>query len=159
MARIAAEAERGLRRRGFTDLPRIGSDAESLTDSDVLADAAYNAAKAAKVQAIVIFTATGYSARLISRYRPPVRIIAMTHSPDTVRKLLVHYGVLPVLAPEVTSTDAMLSQIDTLLVEKGLLKAGEKVIFVAGVPIGRTGSTNLMKLHTVAEPSSAPPRF
>lgn len=157
MARIAAEAERGLRRRGFTDVPRIGANGATTIDSEVLADAAYTAAKAANVQAIVIFTATGYSARLISRYRPPVRIIAMTSSLDTVRKLLVNYGVQPVLAPEVTSTDGMLSQIDTLLVEKGLLKAGDKVVFVAGVPIGQTGSTNLMKLHTVAEPRSSPP--
>jgi pyruvate kinase len=45
----------------------------------------------------------------------------------------------------------MLEQIDTLLVEKGLLHAGDKVVFVAGVPIGRAGSTNLMKLHSVGE--------
>src|SRR6202035_5580210 len=105
MARIAAEAERGLRRRGFTDVPRIVQDAGSASDSDVLADAAYTAAKAANVQAIVVSTATGYSARLISRYRPPVKIIAMTSSMDTVRRLLVNFGVMPILAPEVTTTD------------------------------------------------------
>ena len=153
MARIAAEAERGLKRRGFTDVPRSGADAGVTSDSDVLADAAYNAAKAANVQAIVVFTATGYSARLISRYRPPVRIIAMTSSMDTVRRLLVNYGVMPILAPEVTTTDGMLEQVDTLLVQKGLLHVGEKVVFIAGVPIGRSGSTNLMKLHSVAEHS------
>ncbi len=158
MARIAAEAERGLKRRGFTEVPRMGTDAGKASDSDVLADAAYNAAKAANVQAIVVFTATGYSARLISRYRPPVRIIAMTSSMDTVRRLLVNFGVMPILAPEVTTTDEMLEQVDTLLVQKGLLNAGDKVVFVAGVPIGRSGSTNLMKLHRVAEPrtGSAP---
>ena len=128
MARIAAEAERGLKRRGFTDVPRSGADAGVTSDSDVLADAAYNAAKAANVQAIVVFTATGYSARLISRYRPPVRIIAMTSSMDTVRRLLVNYGVMPILAPEVTTTDGMLEQVDTLLVQKGLLHVGEKVV-------------------------------
>ena len=128
------------------------SDSTRIDDSDVLADAAYNAAKAANVQAIVVFTATGYSARLISRYRPPVRIIAMTSSMDTVRRLLVNFGVMPILAPEVTTTDGMLEQVDTLLVQKGILNAGDKVVFVAGVPIGRTGSTNLMKLHRVAEP-------
>lgn len=146
MARIAAEAENGLRRRGFTEPPRI--DASS--DSDILADAAYLAAKAANVEAIVVFTDTGYSARLISRYRPPVKIVAMTSSPGVVRRLLIHYGVVPVLAPAVTSTDEMLQQIDTLLVDRGLLHAGEKVVFVAGTPIGRAGSTNLMKLHRVA---------
>jgi pyruvate kinase len=81
----------------------------------------------------------------------------MTSSTDTVRRLLVNYGVMPILAPEVTSTDEMLGQIDTLLVENGLLHVGDKVVFVAGVPIGRTGSTNLMKLHSVAEAKGAPP--
>jgi pyruvate kinase len=151
MARIAAEAERGLKRRGFTDLPHIVPEAGGSSDSDVVADAAYTAARAASVQAIVVFTTSGYSARLISRYRPPVKIIAMTSSMESVRRLLVNYGVTPILAPEVTSTDGMLEQIDTFLVQKGFLNAGDKVVFVAGQPIGRAGSTNLMKLHRVAE--------
>ncbi len=145
MARIAAEAENGLRRRGFTEPPRI----DAFSDSDILADAAYSTAKASAAEAIVVFTDTGYSARLISRYRPPVKIVAMTSSPEVVRRLLINYGVVPVLAPAVTSTDEMLQQIDTLLVERGLLQAGQKVVFVAGTPIGRAGSTNLMKLHRV----------
>jgi pyruvate kinase len=151
MARIAAEAERGLKRRGFTDLPHIVPEAGGSSDSDVVADAAYTAAKAANVQAIVVYTTSGYSARLISRYRPPVKIIAMTSSMESVRRLLVNYGVMPILAPEVSSTDGMLEQIDTYLVQKGFLNAGDKVVFVAGQPIGRAGSTNLMKLHRVAE--------
>jgi pyruvate kinase len=151
MARIAAEAERGLKRRGFTDLPHVTPETGGSSDSDVVADAAYNAARAANVQAIVVFTTSGYSARLISRYRPPVKIIALTDSVAAVRRLLVNYGVTPLLAPAVSSTDGMLEQIDTLLVQKGFLHAGDKVVFVAGQPIGRAGSTNLMKLHRVAE--------
>jgi pyruvate kinase len=146
MARIAAEAENGIRRRGFTEQHRI--DASS--DSDILADAAYSAARAANVEAIVVFTATGYSARLISRYRPPVKIVAMTSSREVVKRLTINYGVVPVLAPEVTSTDGMLEQIDTLLVDRGLLRPGDKAVFIAGTPVGRAGSTNLMKLHRVA---------
>jgi pyruvate kinase len=151
MARIATEAERGLKRRGFTDLPHVTPESGGSSDSDVVADAAYTAAKQANVQAIVVFTTSGYSARLISRYRPPVKIIAMTGSMDTVRRLLVNYGVMPILAPEATTTDGMLEQIDTVLVQRGLLNAGDKIVFVAGQPIGRAGSTNLMKLHRVAE--------
>jgi pyruvate kinase len=78
-----------------------------------------------------------------------VEIIAMTTSMDTVRRLLVSYAVTPVLAPLATTTDEMLSQMDTLLVGRGLLRSGDKVIFVAGQPIGQAGSTNLMKLHRV----------
>jgi pyruvate kinase len=144
MTRIAAEAERAIRRRGFVDLPYIAGS----SDSDVVADAAFNAARAAGVQAIVVFTHSGYSARLISRYRPPVKVIAMTPA-DSVRRLLVNYGVIPVLAPNTLSTDEMLDRMDTLLVERGLLKPGDKVVFVAGQPVGRAGSTNLMKLHRV----------
>jgi len=145
MVRIAEEAERAIRRRGYVDLPHIAGS----SDSDIVADAAFNAARAADVQAIVVFTDSGYSARLVSRYRPPVKIIAMTASVDTVRRLLVNYGVIPVLAPDTSSTDAMLGQLDTLLVERGLLKPGDKIVFVAGQPVGRAGSTNLMKLHRV----------
>ncbi|HVW86532.1 MAG TPA: pyruvate kinase [Bryobacteraceae bacterium] len=146
MARIAEEAERGIRRRGFADLPHLAGS----SDSDIVADAAFNAARAASVQAIVVFTNSGYSARLVSRYRPPVRIIAMTASMDTVRRLLVNYAVTPVLAPDAMTTDEMLGQMDTLLVQRGLLRPGDKVVFVVGQPVGRAGSTNLMKLHRVA---------
>jgi pyruvate kinase len=145
MTRIAEEAERAIRRRGYVDLPHIAGS----SDSDIVADAAFNAARAADVQAIVVFTDSGYSARLISRYRPPVRILAMTGSVNTARRLLVNYGVIPVLAPETLSTDEMLGQLDTLLVERGFLKPGDKIVFVAGQPVGRAGSTNLMKLHRV----------
>jgi pyruvate kinase len=146
MVRIAEEAERSIRQEGFINLPNLTES----SDSHILADAAFNAARAADVRAIVVFTESGYSARLISRYRPPVEIIAMTASMDTVRRLLVNYAVTPVLAPIAMSTDEMLSQMDTLLVDRGFLRPGDKAIFVAGQPVGQAGSTNLMKLHRVA---------
>ena len=147
MVRIAEEAERAIGKRGFVELPHIAG----ASDSDILADAAFNAARAANAQAIVVFTDSGYSARLISRYRPPVGILAMTAKPETVRRLLVNYGVTPILAPSALTTDEMLGQMDTLLVEQGWLKHGDKVVFVAGQPEGRAGSTNLMKLHKVSK--------
>jgi pyruvate kinase len=145
MARIAAEAERGISRRGFPDTPPL----LNASDSEIVADAAYNAARAADVQAIVVFTTTGYSARLVSRYRPPVPVIAMSESEAQMRRLLVNYAVVPVLSPAVRTTDEMLEQMDSLLVSRGYLPAGSKVVFVAGQPVGRAGSTNLMKLHRV----------
>jgi pyruvate kinase len=146
MVRIAEEAERSIREEGSVILPQLTES----SDSDIVADAAFNAARAADVRAIVVFTESGYSARLVSRYRPPVEIIAMTASMDTVRRLLVNYAVIPILAPNTITTDEMLSQMDTLLVDRGFLRPGDKVIFVAGQPVGEAGSTNLMKLHRVA---------
>jgi pyruvate kinase len=65
------------------------------------------------------------------------------------RQLAVNYGITPILAPNAHSFDEMMAQMDRLLVEKAAVKSGDAVVFVAGQPIGRVGSTNLMKLHHV----------
>jgi pyruvate kinase len=88
---------------------------------------------------------------LISRYRPPVCIYAITPNEIVARQLLIHYGVQPLLAPEVGSTDEMMAQMDRLLTDLGHLRVGDPVVFVAGQPIGRAGTTNLMKLHRIGE--------
>jgi pyruvate kinase len=140
MARIATETENSIRAQGFQPL----ATARNPTYADILADAAYQAARGAHVAAIVVFTATGSSARLVSRYRPTVRIYAMTPRENVGRQLMVNYAVMPVQAPDVASTDEMLAQMDRVLTERGYLKAGDTVVFLAGQPVGRPGTTNLM---------------
>jgi pyruvate kinase len=147
MARIAAEAEASINKHGFHELPPTHQP----SPAEIVADAAYRAARDARASAIVVFTSSGSSARLISRYRPPVCIYAITPSEVVARQLLIHYGVQPVLAPEVGSTDEMMAQMDRLLIDRGLLHLGDPVVFVAGQPIGRPGTTNLMKLHRIGE--------
>jgi pyruvate kinase len=145
MARIAAETEESIRRKGYLDPPHPPEP----TNPEILADAAYHAARDSGAAAIVVFTATGSSARLVSRYRPPVCIYAITPNEVTARQLSVSYGVTATLAPEVASTDEMLAQMDRLMVDRGFLQRGQLVVFVAGQPVGRPGTTNLMKLHRV----------
>jgi pyruvate kinase len=145
MGRIAREAEGSLRRKGFQDLPHFPEP----TTAEVLADAAHHAARESGAKAIVVFTSRGSSARLISRYRPPVAIFAITPHDTTARQLCVSYGAIPMLAPDVCSTDEMLNQLDKVLVGGGYMKRGELVVFVAGQPVGRPGTTNLMKLHRI----------
>jgi len=147
MARIAAEAEASINKHGFHELP----PSQDPPHAEIVADAAYRAARDAHASAIVVFTTGGSSARLVSRYRPPVRVYAITPSEIVARQLLIHYGVQPVLAPEVGSTDEMMAQMDRLLIDRGYLKPGDVVVFVAGQPIGRPGTTNLMKLHRIGE--------
>ena len=144
MKRIATEAELSVH---FRELPRR----ENPALADVVADAAYRAAQAVNAQAIVVFTATGPTARLVSRFRPPVPIYAFTPNDTTARQLQVSFGVRPVIAPDTSSTDEMLQQLDRMLIQNGCLKKGAMVVFVAGQPIGRPGTTNLMKLHRVGE--------
>jgi pyruvate kinase len=147
MARIAEETERWLRPQGFPEpLPPL-----TPSNAEIIADAAYHAARSAGVAAIVVFTSSGASARLISRFRPPVPIYAFTQNECIARQLSISFGVEPILAPDVTTTDQMLLQMEHMLVNSGRLKPGDNVVFVAGQPIGRTGSTNLIKLHRIGE--------
>jgi pyruvate kinase len=147
MARIAEETERWLGPQGFPEpLPPL-----TPSNAEIIADAAYHAARSAGVAAIVVFTSSGASARLISRFRPPVPVYAFTQNECVARQLSVTFGVEPILAPDVKSTDQMLLQMEHILVNSGRLKPNDNVVFVAGQPIGRTGSTNLIKLHRIGE--------
>jgi pyruvate kinase len=145
MDRIAAESDEAIRKKGYQEPPHTAKP----TDPEVLADAAYRAARESGAAAIVVFTSTGSSARLVSRYRPPVPIFAVTPHYTTTRQLAVNYGVTPVLAPDVSSTDEMLAQMERVLVEGGYMRQGQLVVFLAGQPVGRPGTTNLMKLHRI----------
>src|SRR5262245_22482431 len=135
MARIAAESEDSIRGKGYQDPPHR----QEPSNAEVLADAAYHAARDSHARAIVVFTSRGSSARLVSRYRPPVVVYAITPHDTTARQLSVSYGVVPLLAPDVSSTDEMLAQMDRVLVDGGDLKTGEGVGFVAGQVEGRAG--------------------
>ena len=144
MRRTICEAETSARTR---NLPL--RDAPSF--ADIIADLAHRSAQAAGAKAIVVFTATGSTARLISRYRSPVPIYAFSPSEAVVRQLQVIYGAFPVLSAEVGTTDEMVKLLDHRLQEFGVLKKGDTAILVAGQPIGRPGSTNFLKLHRVGE--------
>jgi pyruvate kinase len=147
MARIALEAERSINKRGFQDPPPHNEP----TTPQVVADMAYHAARLSKAKAVVVFTSTGGSARLVSRYRPPVPIFAVTPSEQVARSLSVCYGVLPIVAPHSKSTDEMLGQLDRMLIAQRLLNVGDTVVFVAGQPVAHAGTTNMMKVHRVGE--------
>ncbi|MFM2123849.1 MAG: pyruvate kinase [Acidobacteriota bacterium] len=143
MASIAVETEQWLRPKGFKDpLPRV-----TPSNAEIVAESAYWAARSAGVVALVVYTTSGSTARMISRFRPPVPIYAFTPSPAVAQQLSASFGVYAVLAPEVSTTEDMLLQMERVLEARRLLVSGDNVVFVAGQPIGEVGSTNLMKLH------------
>ncbi|MEI9814935.1 MAG: pyruvate kinase alpha/beta domain-containing protein [Acidobacteriota bacterium] len=143
MSTIAVETEEWLRPKGFPDpLPRV-----TPSNAEIVAEAAYQAGRSAGVAAIVVFTTSGSSARLISRWRPPVPIFAFTQSARVARQLALSFGVHPILAPAVSTTEEMLHQMERTLLKAEHLHPGDNVVFVAGQPIGEVGGTNIMKLH------------
>jgi pyruvate kinase len=146
MASIAREVESAVGKKGFpAPVPTGGNSSHP----EIIASAAYNAACSAGVAAIVVFTASGFSARLVAGYRPPIPIYAFTPSETTLRALSIVYGVRPILSPDAASADEMLNVVDRTLLPRGWLKPGQSIVVVAGQPVGRAGTTNLIKLYAV----------
>ena len=113
---LASQAEVAVH---FRDLPRR----ENPTHAEVVADAAYRSAQAVNAQAIVVFTATGSTARLVSRFRPPVPIYAFTPK-DTSPAITREFWRPAVIAPDTCSTDEMLQQLDLMLIAEWLFEEG-----------------------------------
>ncbi|HYP06058.1 MAG TPA: pyruvate kinase [Bryobacteraceae bacterium] len=148
MAKIALEAEASLRVQGFKEPPRRE---QTPTYQDTMADLAYRCARMQGATAIVVFTASGSSARLVSKYRPPVPIYAFTGSEPVARQMSLIYGVRSIVVSDPHSTDAMVLLLDETLLGKGLVKVRDNIVFMAGQPIGRPGSTNFVKLHRMGD--------
>jgi pyruvate kinase len=147
MVRTAAQADESVRRHGFREL----LNRDYVTHAEIVADSAYRAARMSQATAIVVFSASGSSARLVSKFRPPVAIFVFTASEQVARVLSIVYGVQAVVAKETASTDEMMAQMDRTMLERGYVKPRDSVVFIAGQPIGRPGTTNLMKLHRIGE--------
>jgi pyruvate kinase len=81
----------------------------------------------------------------VASYRPPVPVYVFTNCQEVARQLTVNYGLRALVAPQLSNTDEMLAQVDRMLGERKSLKPGDCVVFVAGMPVGRKGTTNLLK--------------
>jgi pyruvate kinase len=97
------------------------------------------------------FTKSGDSARRMSRLRSPIPILALTPDTATYNQMALTWGVEPLLTPLVTTTDEMVKQVDTILIESKRVAVGELIMIVAGSPPGIPGSTNAMRVHKVGD--------
>lgn len=101
--------------------------------------------------AIVTVTQSGHTARMISRFRPLCPVIATTSSPKVQRQLALSWGVTPYLVCEASSTDEMFDKGVEKALESGFVQNGDLVVITAGVPIGVSGTTNILKVHIVGD--------
>ncbi len=113
---------------------------------EAIAAAAAQAAAALPLDAIAAFTQTGSTARLLSGYRPPCPIYALTPNPRTRDRMALYWGVTPLSLPEIASTDEMITRAEARLLAAGCLAPGAAFALVAGAPYGVPGRTNLMKI-------------
>jgi len=148
MARIVIEAESSMTE--YTQRRR--RDRHALSIAETICEAIAHAAEDLPMGAIAVFTETGNTARMISKYRPRAAIYAFTHNPCVAQRTNLYWGVHPMRCAQGLSAEHMVSVAEKDLLGRGLLKRGDVLGVVAGTRQA-SGSTNFMRLHVV---NSAP---
>ena len=129
-------------------------DERRQTDRAVSTEFAIAAAGAAAVSmlsapALIVFTKSGFSARIVASHRPAVPILVLTDIPRTFRQLALVWGVIPELVPHCNTYDEMVRLALAAVQEQELANPGDRVVVTAGVPFDVPGTTNLIKVETV----------
>ena len=145
MAAICANAEAHLPHgRLLHDEPHSH---ETITEA--ISCAAVEIASEVGARAIITATMSGTTARMVARHRPSVPIVAVTPSQETLRRLALVWGVVPVEVAEFKSTDDMVEVMVQAAREEGLVAWGDPVVLTAGIPFGSGRKTNMLKVHVV----------
>jgi pyruvate kinase len=123
----------------------------SMSITDTVAEATFDAARNLHAQAIITATQSGFTARKVSRYKPQLPILAVTSNQKVMRQLTLSWAVVPVKIGEPRDLDAVIGESVEACLGKGLIKTGDLVVITAGVLPGISGGTNIMKVHLVAK--------
>ncbi|MDQ6636307.1 MAG: pyruvate kinase [Candidatus Dormibacteraeota bacterium] len=143
MARICLAAE------GHPSYQRTPAAWQVTSIGGAMSQAAASIAVELKARAIVAFTESGTTARRVSKARPSTPIIGASPHPEILRRTALYAGVRPLLVPQGEDTDDMIAKATDAAVAAGLVKRGDRLVFVAGVPVGQAGVTNLVKVEVV----------
>ncbi len=119
--------------------------------ADAVSNSACEAAEQLNVKAIVAFTNSGFTARMVSKYRPRTDIIAFTSDDKVQHQLNLSWGVVPLKMDYIDTTDEIIEQTEKILLERNIVDEGDVIIVSLGTPIFVKGTTNLMKIHVVSE--------
>ena len=145
MVRIALRAEADMDYN-----PRLPPDPSASTDvTNAISHATVTSAHDLNASAIITVTKSGSTARILSRYRPACVIVGCTTEKHVWRQLALSWGTVPLMIAEESNTDDLFEHAVDAAVQNGLVHDGELVVLTAGVPLGISGTTNLMKVHVV----------
>ncbi|MEV6382152.1 pyruvate kinase [Streptomyces sp. NPDC051773] len=148
MSRIVAAAEEEMLAKG---LPPLTEHNKPRTQGGAVARAAAEIGDFLDAKFLVAFSQSGDTARRLSRYRSPIPLLAFTPDPATRSQLSLTWGVETFLGPHADSTDAMVDQVDELLLRHGRCEKGDVVVITAGSPPGVAGTTNMVRVHHIGE--------
>ncbi|MBA3403775.1 MAG: pyruvate kinase [Gemmatimonadaceae bacterium] len=133
--------------RPMRDTPREG--AGGVTTEVAIAAATTAAVDMLNAPLVVVFTKSGFSARIVAAHRPGVSILVLTDQVRTYRQLALVWGVIPELVPHCENYEEMMARAKEAVVRRTLAIPGDRIIVTAGVPFDRPGTTNLLKVETV----------
>ena len=129
---------------------RFSRDTSASTDvTNAISHATVTSAHDLNASAIITVTKSGSTARILSRYRPACVIVGCTTEKHVWRQLALSWGTVPLMIAEESNTDDLFEHAVDAAVQNGLVHDGELVVLTAGVPLGISGTTNLMKVHVV----------
>ena len=147
MDRIVRAAEEGTE-PGVARLPK--SERFDVSFPEAICAASSSAASVIKASAIVCFSETGATGRLLSKQRPTAPLIAFTPFEPVQRRMGLYWGVISHTFPPIAQTDDRVCEAERRLKAEGLVASGQRIVIVSGTQVGQRGGTNMMKLHEVA---------
>lgn len=144
MTKIAARIEKEVYTRDT-----IAEYSESHGVTDVISQSAVRAAHNVGAAMIVALTRSGLTARMIARYRPAERILALSDSEENANKLMLTFGCYPMVVPTFRTVDEIMNIVRSVTLDNDLVKKGDKVVIAASMPFGEAKETNFILVETV----------
>ncbi len=144
MTEIAKRTEQEIKYKSVKDNEKYTKDTVNAVSRSVIRTALDVEAKY-----IVALTESGYTARKISRYRPAQKIIALTPDTKTIKQLKISYGCYPEYIGGFHTVSETVDETKKILVERSIVKKGDKIVIVAGIPFGQSGTTNMMIVEEI----------
>lgn len=146
MAKIAVRTEEAL---NYSTIFQAKGLLSQTTTTDAISHATVQVAHELKASVIITATESGYTPRMVSKYRPQADIVAVTPHEKILRRMQILWGVNPVLGPSSKDSDTMVHNSVQAALSTGLVKEGDLVVITAGVPVGTSGTTNMIRVHIV----------
>jgi len=119
------------------------------TPEDAISQSVRGIAETLNCKAVLGYTLTGSTVQRISRERPPCRIVCLTPRKSTASRLALSWGVLPIVMKDPVDFDDMLGSVQDVSTNRVGLKSGDMIMISAGIPFGRPGTTNTLKISTI----------
>ena len=143
MAKIAIRTEEAL---DYVKIFRNKGIGAKVNMTDAISHATVQIAQELEGDAILTITESGYTARMIAKYRPQAKVIAVSPTEKSIRRMQMYWGIKPLLGAVSQGTDEIIALSLKRAEEEGLLKEGDLVVVTAGMNVGKIGSTNLIKV-------------